>query len=232
MSGRVCLIGCGPGAPDLLTIRAARAIAASDIVIWGRPFGDERLVREHARPGAEVIIWPPATMADIEAAYERAQSERLAVARLHGGDPSIYGRLDEELRRVRARGLEVEVLPGVTAACAAAAALGWELASEAERRPLVIASAQAPDGKLAPELMRLLPGGDALAVYMAGAVGAQLERALLENGYPPDTRCAIASRVSWPDEVIACCELAGLASHAAELGAERNLVVLVNRAFD
>jgi precorrin-4 methylase len=228
--GKVFLVGGGPGAADLLTVRGARAIAASDIVIWGQPLVTEELVREHARPEAEIVAWPPATMAEVENAYDRAAAAGLTVARLHGGDPAIYARLAEELERVRTRGLEVEVIPGVTAACAAAAALGWELTSEADRRPLVIASAQGQGGGLAPQLERLAAGGDALALYMTGSCGGEVQRALLDGGYAPSTRCAIGHRVSWPGELLDTCRLAELGERLDELDVERFTVILVASA--
>lgn len=238
--GKVFLIGGGPGAADLLTLRGARAIAASDIVIWGRPLVTEELVREHARPDAEILAWPPATMAELEAAYDRAAAADLTVARLHGGDPAIYARLAEELRRVRVRGLEVEVIPGVTAACAAAAALGWELTSEADRRSLVLASAQMDGGMLAhaeggalnPALAGVTSGRDALALYLTGRARDELQTVLLDSGYPPDTPCAIASRVSWPDERLERCSLGQLAERLEALSRDRSTVVLVAAAGD
>lgn len=117
--GRVVLIGGGPGAPDLITVRAARILAAADVVIWGRPFAREELVLEHARPDAEIIAWPPATMADVHEAYDRARDEGLLVARLFSGDPALFSRLATDIQAIEARGLPWEVVPGVTAYAAA-----------------------------------------------------------------------------------------------------------------
>jgi precorrin-4/cobalt-precorrin-4 C11-methyltransferase len=231
----VFLIGGGPGASDLVTVRGARALANSDIVIWGRPLVTEELVHEHSRPGAEIIAWPPATMAELEAAYDRAAAEGLTVARLHGGDPAIYARLDEEVRRVRTRGLEVEVIPGVTAACAAAAALEWELTSEADRRPLVLASATAPDGALALRRERAALGCQALALYLTRGASAELQQSLLDQGYPPGTACGIGTRVSWPGEVLDRCSLAELGERLERLeglGVDGSTVILVAAAGD
>ena len=230
--GKVFLIGGGPGAADLVTLRGARALAISDIVIWGRPLVTEELVREHSRPDAEIIAWPPATMAELEEAYDRAAEKGLTVARLHGGDPAVYARLDEELRRVRTRGLDVEVIPGVTAACAAAAALEWELTSEADRRPLVLASATAPDGAVASTLERATKGCQ-LAFYMTRGASAELQQSLLDQGYPPGTACGIGTRVSWPGEALERCSLADLGERLERLeglGADGSTVVLVAAA--
>ncbi|MDQ6776856.1 MAG: SAM-dependent methyltransferase [Actinomycetota bacterium] len=226
-AGKVFLIGGGPGAADLVTLRGARAIAKSDVVIWGRPLVTEELVLEHSHPDAEIIAWPPATMAELESAYDRAAAAGLTVARLHGGDPAVYARLAEELDRVRSRGLEVEIIPGVTAACAAAAALGWELTSEADRLPVVLASGPAQDGAIAPAIASAAFGGHALALYMIRDSGPDLQRALLDGGYPPSTPCAIGHRVSWPRERLDRCSLAQLAELLEELGGEGQTVVLV-----
>jgi precorrin-4/cobalt-precorrin-4 C11-methyltransferase len=206
-------------------------MARSDIVIWGRPLVTEELVREHSRPGAEIIAWPPATMAELETAYDRAAAGRLTVARLHGGDPAVYARLDEELQRVRSRGLEVEIIPGVTAACAAASALEWELTSEAERLPVVFASGPG-EGALGPAIASAAAGGHGLALYMIRDSGPELQRALLDGGYPPNTRCAIGQRVSWPGERLDRCSLAELGASLEALGGEGQTIVLVAAAGD
>lgn len=233
-SGRVYLVGGGPGAADLVTLRGARAMRESDIVIWGRPLVTEELVREHAGPGAEIIVWPPATMADIEAVYDRAAAERLTVTRLHGGDPGIYARLNEELTRVRSRGLDVEVIPGVTAACAVGAALEWELTSEADRRPVVFVGAQAAAGAssatVSADLARVASSGAALALYMLGDVGDHVQRVLLAKGYPPNTRCGIGHAVSWPGEVLDSCPLSELGECLRDLGRPGSTVVLIAAA--
>jgi precorrin-4/cobalt-precorrin-4 C11-methyltransferase len=229
-AGKVFLIGGGPGAADLVTLRGARAMARSDIVIWGRPLVTEELVREHSRPDAEILAWPPATMAELEGAYDRAAAAGLTVARLHGGDPAVYARLVEELDRVRSRGLDVEIIPGVTAACAAASALGWELTSEAERLPVVLASGPAKDGAVGPAIANAISGGHALALYMIRDSGPELQRALLDGGYPPNTPCAIGQGVSWPGERLDRCSLEGLSEALEELGGEGQTIILVAAA--
>ncbi len=200
--GRVVLIGGGPGAPDLITVRAARILAVADIVIWGRPFAPEELVREHARPDAEIVSWPPATMADMHAAYDRARDEGLLVARLFSGDPALFSRLATDIDAIEARGLPWDVVPGVTAYAAAAAALGRELTQGEEWRPLIVTSAAA--------VARTAPTGEALAIYMASPNAAALRCELLEAGYPATTPCVVAHRVGWPDMSMHHCELSDL----------------------
>lgn len=89
---KVWFVGGGPGAPDLLTVRAARVMAEADIVIWGAALLTEAVVADHARAGAELMPWPPATMADIYAAYDRAKAQDLVVARLFWATQRSSGR--------------------------------------------------------------------------------------------------------------------------------------------
>jgi len=220
VTGRVALIGGGPGAPDLITVRAARILAAADVVIWGTPFAPEELVREHARPDAEVIAWPPATMADIHAAYDRARSEGLLVARLFSGDPALFSRLAGEVEAIDARGLVWEVVPGVTAYAAAAAALGRELTRDDDWRPLIVTSAAA--------VPRTAASGEAMAVYMANRTAAELQSALLAAGYPAATPCVVAHRVGWPDAALLHCRLTDVAETFEEQGLEGLGLVLVD----
>ena len=200
--GRVVFAGCGPGAADLLTLRAARRIAEADIVIWGRGLLEDAAVREHARADAEVIAWPPATMREVEAAYDRARDDGLTVVRLKSGDPGVFGAMEPELSAVRERGLAVEIVPGVSALGAAAAALGVELTTAGA---LALAAAGAP-GEVG-----------AAALFMPGDDGAATERALREQGLGDADPCVIAHRVSWPGELLIACPLGELAERLDDL---------------
>ncbi len=123
-AGRVYFVGGGPDAADLLTLRGARAIAAADVVVWGRSLLSEEVITEHARPTAELAPWPPLSADGLLEVYDRARDNGLAVVRVYGGDPTIYGWVHEEIASVTERGLAYEVIPGVTSMAAAAAAAG------------------------------------------------------------------------------------------------------------
>lgn len=230
-AGRVYLIGGGPGAPDLLTVRGARAISRADVVIWGRTFLMEEAVTEHARPDAELVPWPPATMADILRVYDRARDENLVVARVHSGDPAIFGKL-EELDEVRARGVPHEIVPGVTAASAAAAALGRELTTSDAPRALIFAAPgrEEEEQQTGPTISELARPGATMAVFMSATRPDELQRELLEGGYGPDTPCAVVHQVSWPQEVVVRCPLHGLAERLE--GLDLMTLVLVGPALD
>ncbi len=219
--GKLWFLGAGPGAADLLTVRAARALAAADVVVWGASLMTDELVAEHAHPDAELVSWPPAEMADIHAVYDRAQAEGLVVARLLWGDPSIYGSLREEVRQANLRGLAYEVVPGVSAACAAAAALGVNLATAPTQSPPLIF---ADPGN---SLRELAGHGAMMAVYMAGKRAGEVQAELMAGGCPPHTPCAVANHVSWGDEVLLTCRLDELGATIERHELQRATLVLV-----
>lgn len=229
MSGRVIFAGGGPGAPDLLTLRAARAIAAADIVIWGRGLLMEEAVRDHARADAEVIAWPPATLGDVLAAYDRARDDGLTVVRLKSGDPSLFGELEPELSAARERGLACELVPGVSSVAAAGAALGIEL-TEPELPELLLIGHQ---GSLDSEALRELAGsGGTVALLMPGSRASEIEHALRDAGFPGSTPCAIAHRLSVPGEVVVTCSLTELAEQVGDLGLGGLTLFLAGRALE
>ena len=218
-AGRVIFVGGGPGAPDLLTLRAARAIASADIVIWGRGLLMEGAVREHARADAEVIVWPPAKLDDVLAAYDRARDDGLTVVRLKSGDPTLFGELEPELGAVRERGLEYELIPGVSSVSAAAAALGVELSGK-RGEPLLIAANDVPDDISELTVVLLMPGSRA----------RECEDALRRAGFADTTPCAVAHRVSWPGELLLTCRLGELAERIEDLGLDGLTLLLVGAA--
>ncbi len=225
--GKLWLLGAGPGAADLVTVRAARALADADVVIWGTAMTADALVAEHARPDAELVPWPPATTAEIHAVYDRARTEGLVVARLLWGDPAIYSSLRDEVREARARDLELEIVPGVSALCAAAAALGMELTRAPQASPSLILTAPS-----APEPMHeLARHGATIAVFMAGGRGEELQQELMLGGYGPDTACAVVHRVTRDGEIVVGCRLDELATTLAPQELERHTLVLVGAAL-
>jgi precorrin-4/cobalt-precorrin-4 C11-methyltransferase len=218
----VHFIGGGPGAPDLLTLRAAKLIAAADVVIWGKNLLMEEAVTRHAREGAELVPWPPATMRDLHGVYDRAASEGLAVARLYAGDATIFARIHEEIGDVAERGLPYEIVPGVSAVGAAAAALAWDMTGPRDdQRPLTLVHRGGTFGD-----SRGATRG-ATAVFGAGRDPDDLQQRLIEGGYASDTPCAVARRVSFPDQSVTVCPLAELADRLREQEGGHHTLVLV-----
>ncbi len=225
--GKVWFIGAGPGAPDLLTIRGARLIGEADVVIWARSLVNEGVL-EHARPDAEIIESTTIPLEGAREIYERAVAEDLKVARVHSGDPSIYGAVLEQIELCEELGLEWEILPGVSSLGAAAAAIGRELTVPEISQSIILTRRASrtpmPEGE---DIKRFASHGTTMAIFLSAARPRALQRELLEGGYPPDTPCAVVYRASWPEEVVIECPLEELGDRIREAGFKRQALILV-----
>src|SRR5947209_17854326 len=124
--GIVSFVGAGPGAADLITVRGVDALATADVVVWAASLVHEDVLR-YARDGAEIVDSALLTLESTVDIYRRAAAEGLHVVRLHSGDPALWGAMQEQLEHCARLGLPVEVIPGVSAFSAAAAAVRREL---------------------------------------------------------------------------------------------------------
>jgi precorrin-4/cobalt-precorrin-4 C11-methyltransferase len=231
--GRVSFVGAGPGAPDLITLRGARRIAEADVVIWAASLVMAECVTEHARPDAELVDSSQIAHEDVLAIYRRAAGSGLRVARGHSGDPSLWGAVQEQYDAAEALGLEVEIVPGVSAFGAAAAAAGRELTIPEVAQSVVLT--RLAGGKTPmPERERLREFArhrTTMAIFLSAARTAQLVTELLAGGYPPDTPAVIAYRTSWPDELTVRCRLDELEAECKERKLWRQTLFLVGPAL-
>lgn len=205
MQGCVLLVGAGPGDPDLLTVRALRALKAADMVLYDSLVTDGilRLVR----PGAMRICVgkraarPSCRQEDINTLMVRLARQGKAVVRLKSGDPSIFGRSGEEIAMLTRAGVPVEVVPGITAASAMAAGLGVSLTHRACAQSLRFVTAHGASGGLPADLDWRGLGDPAttLVIYMGARTGAELARRLIAEGRAPSTPVVVARDVSRPD---------------------------------
>jgi precorrin-4/cobalt-precorrin-4 C11-methyltransferase len=227
VSARVVFVGAGPGAPDLITLRGARAIAAADVVLWARSLVMEEML-EHAREGAEVVDSASLTLEHQRAVYERAEREGLFVARIHSGDTSIYSAVGEQIGVLEEIGLPYEIVPGVSSLAAAAAALGQELTVPERAQSLILTRREGrsamPPGE---RLEAFARHGTTMALFLSIARAADLQQELTAGGYGREAPCAVVYRASWPDEVVLRCPLGELAERVREAGIERQALVVV-----
>jgi precorrin-4 C11-methyltransferase len=231
MSGRVSFVGAGPGAPDLLTVRAVRVLGEADVIVWARSLVDPAIL-EHARPGAELVPSDDRTHDDVVAIYTRAQDQGLHVARVHSGDPTVYGALHEQLQACRALGLATEIVPGVSSVSAAAAALGQELTIPDVSQTLIYTRRPTRTSMPANEqLVELARHGTTLVLFLSVRRPRELQQDLLDGGYAPDTPCAVIYRASWPDELVVRCALSDLAAQIKAYRITTQALVLVGPAL-
>lgn len=222
--GRVVFIGAGPGAADLITLRGARTLAQADVVLFDAL--TDPALRELA-PGARWLHvgkrgYSDSTgQATINALLVKFANEFELVVRLKGGDPSIFGRLEEELEALAAANVACEVVPGVTAAIAAAAATQRPLTRRGNGRSVSFTTAMTRSGAL-----RASRSADTEVFYMAGKQLAALSRRLIEAGWTTDTPVSVVSRAGWPDQLQSDHSVATL-PRASLLHAGRPTVVTV-----
>lgn len=191
--GRVVFIGAGPGAADLITVRGSLRLAAAQVVLF------DALTDPALRELAPHAQWldvgkrgyrDSTGQARINALLVEQAQQHALVARLKGGDPSIFGRLEEELLALRAAGIECEVVPGVTAAMAAAAATQRPLTRRGRGRNVSLSTAMTRAGTL-----RASRSADTEVFYMAGHALADLSQRLLGAGWPADEHVSVVSAV-------------------------------------
>lgn len=220
----VVFIGAGPGATDLITVRGAQRLARAQVVLHDAL--TDPALRELA-PNATWIdvgkrgFCDSTGQARINALLVKYAIEGLAVVRLKGGDPSVFGRLEEELEALAEAGIECEVVPGVTAAIAAAAATQRPLTRRGTGRSVALTTAMTREGDL-----RASRHADTEVFYMAGRQLGALSRRLLQAGWPAETPVLVVSRAGWPDQIASDHEAASLAE-AALLHSGRPTVVTV-----
>ena len=228
-------MGAGPGAGDLLTLRALRLIEAASVVFFDALVGDEVLamvppgvaqVAVGKRSGRHSLDQPSITDLIVHAGLG---GER--VVRLKGGDPSIFGRSAEELAAIRAAGLTVGICPGVTAASAGAAAAGISLTLRGLARRLTLLTAHVADGAVAGHDWARLADADAtLAIYMGKAAAGGVAAELMAAGLARDTACVLVESASLPGERVWRAALARL-GEAAERAGDGPLLILIGRAL-
>jgi uroporphyrin-III C-methyltransferase len=222
--GKVVFIGAGPGAADLITLRGAHWLREAEVVLHDAL--TDPALREFA-PQAEWVdvgkrgFCDSTAQTKINALLVKHARERQLVVRLKGGDPSIFGRLEEELEALAEAGIESEVVPGVTAAIAAAAATQRPLTRRGKGRSVSLTTAMTQAGQL-----HASRSADTEVFYMAGKQLAALSRRLLQAGWTPDTPVSVVSRAGWPDQLHSDHTVSTL-PRAAMLHAGRPTVVTV-----
>lgn len=225
--GKVWFIGAGPGSPDLLTIRGARLIGEADVVVWARSLVHEGVL-EHAGPDAEIVESTTIPLEGVGGLYERAVEEDLNVARVHSGDPSLYGAVMEQIELCEALGLDWEIVPGVSSLGAAAAAVGRELTVPEVSQSVILTRRASrtpmPEGE---DIRSFAAHGTTMAIFLSAAKPRALQEELLEGGYQPETPCAVVYRASWPDEEVIECRLGELADRIRAAGFTRQALILV-----
>jgi uroporphyrin-III C-methyltransferase len=227
--GKVYLIGAGPGAADLITVRGARLLAQADVVLY-----DALVTPDMLELCAQAELIPVGKRSGQRSTAQALINEQLVdcarrfklVVRLKGGDPMLFGRADEELRALEAAGIEVDIVPGITTAVAAAAAARQPLTKRGVARSVAFfTSSTAPDHPEHPAI----PETDTMIQYMGGREAAATAERLLALGRPGELPVVVVENCSRPDQRILRLMLSDLA-HGLET-AHGPVLVMIGEAL-
>ncbi|MFM8935876.1 MAG: precorrin-4 C(11)-methyltransferase [Vulcanococcus sp.] len=228
--GKVWIVGAGPGAPDLLTLRAARVIEQAEVLIWTDSLVNPQLTAM-ASASCERLRTSTLTLEELMAVMLDRVRAGKRVVRLHDGDTCLYSALNEQLCRLLDAEVEVEVVPGLSAYQATAAALSAELTIPGLVQTIVLSRAGGRTGVPEREsLARLAALNASLCLYLSARHVAEVQAELLEH-YPATTPVAIGYRVSWPDQWLTVVPLAEIARVSAEQQLIRTTLYVVSPAL-
>ena len=227
----VHFIGAGPGAHDLLTLRAVRLLREAPVCLYAGTYLDAQVLG-HCPPQARLVDTQHLDLDEITAILVQAHADGHDVARLCSGDPSIYSAVAEQTRRLDAAGVPWDVTPGVPAYAAAAAAIGRELTVPEVAQTVVLTRAQRDSTKLPPgeDLDACAATGATLVLHLAIRHTRRLAQQLAGH-YGPDCPVVVGSQVSQPSELILRGTLADIADQVEAAGLRQAAVIIVGRAL-
>jgi uroporphyrin-III C-methyltransferase len=216
VKGKVYLVGAGPGDPELLTLKALRLLRSADVVLHDALVTEDIL--QLALPHARLIDVGKRVghhrYTQVEINRQMIESARWAnvVVRLKGGDPLIFGRAAEEMAALRQAGVEFEIVPGITAATAAAAQARIPLTDRESASCITLATAHAADGRPAVDFASIAATGSTVAIYMPGGSYGEIGRQMIAAGMAPETCCLLVSNACRKNQQLQWTDLRSLRS--------------------
>ena len=227
----VHFIGAGPGSPDLITVRGLKLIQSAPVILYAGSLVPEAVLAE-ASEGALIIDTAPMDLDAIITEMEKAFAAGQDVARVHSGDPSLYGAIGEQMRRLDKLGIPYDVTPGVSAYAAAAAAMKKELTLAGVSQTIILTrtavrSSSMPEGE---DLETLGKSGATLAIHLSVNNLAKVVRELTPH-YGADCPVAVCYRIGWPDELIIEGRLDDIREKVKVAGITRTALIMVGRVL-
>ncbi len=223
----IAIVGAGPGALDLMTVRAQQRLKKADVLIWTDsliPMQITTLVKDDC----EKIKTSSLTLEEILLILVQKHKEGKKIVRLHDGDPCLYGAISEQICRLNDEGIEVEIIPGVSAYQATAATLGFELTIPDLTQTIILSRADGRTGKPKKEsLQKLASIQSSLCLYLSARHIDEVQSILI-NYYHADTPVAIAHRVTWPDEWVKVVPLSEMAKTSREKKLIRTTLYIIS----
>ncbi len=229
----VSFIGSGPGDPKLLTLKAVERIREAGFILYAGSLVPQEAFRPHTRlPEERIVNSAPLTLEETHALIREAVGRGENVARLHTGDPSIYGAINEQMNLLDRDGINYEVIPGISSAMAAAAALKIEYTSPGITQSVIFTRMAGKTPVPEKENLASLASHQAtMVIFLSAGKAAEVSRTLMRH-YPPETPVAVAYRVGWPEETCYITTLRDLPGLVDRKGITRQALIIVGKVVD
>jgi precorrin-4/cobalt-precorrin-4 C11-methyltransferase len=229
---QVFFVGAGPGDPELITVKGRSLLGQADVIIYAGSLVNPALL-QFAKQGTAIFNSASMTLDEVLQTMETAVNDGKLVVRLHTGDPSLYGAIQEQMDALKAKNIDFEVVPGVSSFLATAAALKQEYTLPNVSQTVIITRLEGRTAVPDKEKLASLASHNAtmcifLSVHMLDKVTAEL----IDGGYSEDTPVAVVQKASWPDQKIIRGTLATLAKQMSEAGIDRTAMIVVGRCLD
>ncbi len=227
----VHFVGAGPGAADLITLRAKALLEKADVVIYAGSLVNPQLL-EYCKEDCEIYNSARMTLEEVIEVIVQAEAKKADIVRLHTGEPSIYGAIREQIDILEEKGIAYDCCPGVSACFGAAASLHLEYTLPEVSQSLIITRMEGRTKVPEKEQIESFAAHQAsMAVYLSTGMLGELSRRLIAGGYPKDTPAALCYKVTWPEEETYLCTVEQLEQTAREHGITRTALVLVGAAI-
>lgn len=223
----VYFVGAGPGDKELITVKGAKILSQADCVIYAGSLVNAELL-EYCKPGCLIHNSAQMTLEEVITVIAACEEKGLITARLHTGDPSIYGAIREQIDILVERGIKFKVVPGVSSFLAAAAALGAEYTLPSVSQTVILTRMEGRTPVPAKEdIVNLARAQASMAIFLSSGMLKELSAKLIEGGYTNDTPAAIVYKASWADEKIIRTTIEKLHESAVESGINKTALILV-----
>ncbi|AIQ12242.1 precorrin-4 C(11)-methyltransferase [Paenibacillus durus] len=229
---RVYIVGAGPGDPDLITVKGLNILMNADFVLYTDSLVNEQLI---SRAGSHAKVLQSSGM-DLEQMVDVMSEAVLtgkSVARVHTGDPAVYGAILEQMVLLKQRGIDYEIVPGVSSVFAAAAVLGAELTVPDLTQTVILTRAEGRTPVPEREKLRDLASHHCtVALFLSATLAKKVVKEFLEAGWSEDTPVAVVQRATWPDQKIVRTTLRHLDSDLRQAGIRMHAMILAGWALD
>ena len=228
---QVYIVGAGAGDPELITVKGQKLLQKADVIIYAGSLVNPALLG-FAKEGAEIHDSASMTLPEVIETIEKAVTKDLMVVRLHTGDPSIYGAIQEQMDALKKKDIDFEVVPGVSSFLATAAALKQEYTLPGISQTVIITRNEGRTPVPEREKLRSLAAHQAtMCIFLSITMLADVVRELIEGGYAPSTPIAIVQRASWPEQKIVRATLETIVAEIADKGIDRTAMIVVSRCL-